>query len=84
MHLRVQEDTESMFFTHDELAAVDTAIETLKHDYKEPMRLLRMGYSSREIAEILHLTEGCCKMRIARARQCLRELVGREENRGRR
>lgn len=52
----------------------------MKPIYRDPLRLLAMGYSNREIAEALGLTEETVRKRISRGRKLLwKELTEDEE-----
>ena len=51
----------------------------MKPMYRDPLRLLAMGYTNREIAESLGLTDEVVRMRLFRGRKLLwKELNSRE------
>ena len=51
----------------------------MKPMYRDPLRLLAMGYTNREIAESLGLTDEVVRMRLFRGRKLLwKELNGFE------
>jgi RNA polymerase sigma-70 factor (ECF subfamily) len=57
----------------DDLAEVRAAIFALDADYREPLVLqVLFGYSSKEIADLLGLTQGAVLTRLFRAREKLR------------
>jgi RNA polymerase sigma-70 factor, ECF subfamily len=63
----------------DEDAEVRAAVMALEPDYREPLVLqVLFGYSTREIAELMGLSQGAVLTRLYRARQKLRvQLLGR-------
>lgn len=60
----------------DDVAEVREAIFGLEDDYREPLVLqVLMGYSTKEIAELMELKQGAVLTRLHRARHKLREAV---------
>jgi RNA polymerase sigma-70 factor (ECF subfamily) len=70
----------------DEIDDVRDAIFRLDDDYREPLVLqVLMGYSTREIAQVMELKQGAVLTRLHRARHKLREEIeaeGMERNAG--
>ena len=63
----------------DEIDDVRDAIFGLEDDYREPLVLqVLMGYSTREIAEVMELKQGAVLTRLHRARHKLREAIAAE------
>jgi RNA polymerase sigma-70 factor (ECF subfamily) len=61
----------------ERLAEMRAAIFRLEDDYREPLVLqVLMGYSTREIAEVMGLRQGAVLTRLFRARARLRQLLG--------
>jgi RNA polymerase sigma-70 factor (ECF subfamily) len=61
----------------ERLAEMRAAIFRLEDDYREPLVLqVLMGYSTREIAEVMGLKQGAVLTRLFRARARLRQLLG--------
>ena len=61
---------------NDDVADVRAAIFSLEDDYREPLVLqVLMGYSTKEIAELMELGQGAVLTRLHRARHKLREAV---------
>ncbi len=66
--------------THDdEIDDVREAIFRLDDEYREPLVLqVLMGYSTKEIAELMELRQGAVLTRLHRARHKLRDAIDRE------
>lgn len=61
----------------DEVQDVRKAIFELEDEHREPLVLqVLMGYSTQEIAELMHLNEGAVSTRLFRARNRLRARLG--------
>ena len=61
---------------NDDVADVRAAIFSLEDDYREPLVLqVLMGYSTKEIAQLMELGQGAVLTRLHRARHKLREAV---------
>jgi RNA polymerase sigma-70 factor (ECF subfamily) len=61
----------------DEVQDVRKAIFELEDEHREPLVLqVLMGYSTQEIAELMHLNEGAVSTRLFRARNRLRVRLG--------
>jgi RNA polymerase sigma-70 factor (ECF subfamily) len=61
---------------NDDVADVRAAIFSLEDDYREPLVLqVLMGYSTKEIAELMELGQGAVLTRLHRARHKLRDAV---------
>ena len=64
----------------DDREAVQQGLEELALDYRAPLVLYSVqGYSVREIAEILGISEGAVKTRLCRARAKFREVFGEND-----
>ena len=63
----------------DNIQHLTELIRQMKPMYRDPLRLLAMGYTNREIAESLGLTDEVVRMRLFRGRKLLwKELNSRE------
>jgi len=63
----------------DNIQYLTELIGQMKPMYRDPLRLLAMGYTNREIAESLGLTDEVARMRLFRGRKLLwKELNSRE------
>ena len=63
----------------DNIQLLTELIGQMKPMYRDPLRLLAMGYTNREIAESLGLTDEVVRMRLFRGRKLLwKELNSRE------
>lgn len=63
----------------DSIQHLTELIGQMKPIYRDPLRLLAMGYTNREIAESLRLTDEVVRMRLFRGRKLLwKELNSRE------
>ena len=63
----------------DNIQHLTELIGQMKPMYRDPLRLLAMGYTNREIAESLGLTDEVVRMRLFRGRKLLwKELNSRE------
>ena len=63
----------------DNIEHLTELIGQMKPMYRDPLRLLAMGYTNREIAESLGLTDEVVRMRLFRGRKLLwKELNGHE------
>jgi RNA polymerase sigma-70 factor, ECF subfamily len=75
-------DSDHHLAHHDEapeIGDVRRAIEMLDTDYREPLVMqVLMGFSTKEIAEAMDLTQGAVLTRLFRARKKLRELLERD------
>ena len=80
LDLSQPEDTESTVINKEEAGAATKAMLSLKYHYSETLRLSAMGFTPAEIAKRMHVSEGCVKMRITRARQQLRSLLREEDD----
>jgi RNA polymerase sigma-70 factor (ECF subfamily) len=61
----------------DEVQDVRKAIFELEEEHREPLVLqVLMGYSTQEIADLMHLNEGAVSTRLFRARNRLRARLG--------
>jgi len=66
----------------EEVMGLREAIFGLDDDYREPLVLqVLMGYSTKEIAEMMGLTQGAVLTRLHRARQTLKDDMALDENR---
>jgi RNA polymerase sigma-70 factor (ECF subfamily) len=62
----------------DRRLAVEQALAHLPPHYRAPLLLhSHLGFSVREVAEALHISEGAVKTRLHRAREMFRELYAR-------
>ena len=67
--------------TMGDVEAVQRSLEQLSPDYRAPLVLYSIqGYSVREIAEMLGISEGAVKTRLCRAREKFREVCGEYES----
>ena len=67
-----------------ELSDIQRGIEGLPQSYREPLVLqVLLGYSTKEIAEIMALNQGAVLTRLCRARHALTELLGLNSPTGR-
>jgi len=65
---------------NEELADLRKAIFELEDDYREPLVLqVLMGYSTREIGEMMELQQGAVLTRLHRARLKLKDCVAQDE-----
>ncbi len=65
-----------------EVEDMRNAIFRLSDDYREPLVLqVLMGYSTKEIADVMNLTQGAVLTRLSRARKMLREALGDADTR---
>ena len=55
----------------DNIQHLTELIRQMKPMYRDPLRLLAMGYTNREIAESLGLTDEVVRMRLFRGRKLL-------------
>ena len=63
----------------DNIQHLTELIGQMKQMYRDPLRLLAMGYTNREIAESLGLTDEVVRMRLFRGRKLLwKELSSHE------
>ena len=53
------------------LKNIKVSMSCIKPMYRDPLRLLAMGYTNREIAESLGLTDEVVRMRLFRGRKLL-------------
>ena len=66
----------------EEVMGLREAIFGLDEEYREPLVLqVLMGYSTKEIAEMMSLTQGAVLTRLHRARQKLKDDMARDETR---
>lgn len=64
----------------EQVAEMRAAILRLEQDYREPLVLqVLMGYSTKEIAELMGLKQGAVLTRLHRARLKLKDIVERQE-----
>jgi RNA polymerase sigma-70 factor (ECF subfamily) len=75
-------DSDHHLAHHDEapeIGDVRQAIDSLDVDYREPLALqVLMGFSTKEIAETMELTQGAVLTRLFRARKKVREVLERD------
>lgn len=74
---------EALLASHDrpEVEDMRNAIFGLSDDYREPLVLqVLMGYSTKEIADIMNLTQGAVLTRLSRARKMLRNDIDERDS----
>ena len=62
---------DSRLYLHLSLIHISELIGQMKPMYRDPLRLLAMGYTNQEIAKSLGLTDEVVRMRLFRGRKLL-------------
>jgi RNA polymerase sigma-70 factor (ECF subfamily) len=70
------ESPESQAITSDQKAALLTAVRALPLAYRQPTMLALEGLKPAEIGEVLGITTNAVAIRMSRAKELLRELLG--------